>query len=94
MAKKAVKEVKEQPAKKSSKLVPDSKGNYPFQLYSVRTKEFVDVAKDPKPVLTPTGRGAYMCKGNDSEGRSIATIVAKAVAENWVSRKLAEWGEE
>jgi len=76
-----------------SKLVPDAKGNYQFQLYSVRVKTFVDIAKDPKPVLSPTGRGAYMCKGYDTEGNNLATIVSKVVAENWVSRNLAEWAE-
>lgn len=75
--------------KPASKLTPDAKGNYPFQLYSVKQKTFVDLAKKPQPVLTSTGRGAYMCKGQDTEGNTLAMIVSKVVAANWVSRSLA-----
>lgn len=79
--------------KPASKLTPDSKGNYPHQLYSVKQKTFVDLAKKPLPVLTTTGRGAFMCKGQDVEGNTLAMIVSKLVAANWVSRKLAEYAE-
>ena len=78
-------------AKPASKLTPNSKGEYPFQLYSVKAKQFVDLAKSPIPVLTSTGRGAYMCKGHDVEGNNLATIVSRVVAENWVERGLAEF---
>jgi len=79
--------------KPASKLTPDAKGNYPHQLYSVKQKTFVDLAKKPLPVLTSTGRGAYMCKGQDVEGNTLAMIVSKLVAANWVERKLAVYAE-
>lgn len=79
------------PKKAASPLVPDAKGNYPLLLYSVRNKAFVDLAKKPLPVLTTTGRGAFMCKGSDTDGNTLAMIIGKAVAANWVSRKLAEY---
>jgi hypothetical protein len=80
-------------AKTASKLTPDAKGNYPLQLYSVKQKAFVDLAKKPSPVLTTTGRGAFMCKGQDTEGNSLAMIVSKVVAANWVERNLATYAE-
>lgn len=80
-------------AKASNKLLPDAKGNYPHQLYSVKKKAFVDLAKKPLPVLTTTGRGAFMCKGQDTEGNNLAMIVGKLVAANWVERDLAEYAE-
>lgn len=76
-----------------SKLTPDAKGNYPHQLYSVKQKTFVDLAKKPLPVLTTTGRGAFMCKGQDTDGNTLAMIVGKLVAANWVDRKLAVYAE-
>lgn len=80
-------------AKTGSKLTPDARGNYPLQLYSVKQKTFVDLAKKPAPVLTTTGRGAFMCKGQDTEGNSLAMIVSKVVAANWVERNLATYAE-
>lgn len=78
--------------KKTSPLVPDAAGNYPFILYSVKLKQFVDLAKKPKPTLTPTGRGAYMCKGQSAdEALPLAMIISTATAQNWVDRKLAEF---
>lgn len=91
MAKTTAKAAKSTSTKKVSVLVPDAKGNYPFKLYSVKQKVWVDVAKSPLPTLASTGRGAYMCKGFDADGNTLAMIVSNAVAENWVSRKLAEY---
>ena len=84
------------PAKKTSPLTPDSKGNYPFILYSVKNKTWMDMAKKPKPTLTSTNKGAYVCKAVAADNAEIklSMIVSSTTAENWVKRGLAEFVEE
>ena len=78
-------------AKTASPLVADKNGDFPFILYSVKAKQFVDMATKPKAQLSPTGKGAWMCKGFDNEGNRLTMIVGNATAENWAKRKLAEY---